>query len=448
MGVKASVSLLTQLRKRVSTMRNCFTKVTNVFRKKALPERGQLSDEGSLPHEEDVYTPRASSISKTPKSMETSKTSTRKVMAKTTTSALIGCTSLSGNDKHSSGNNHDGANDKNNIEHNQTEIKRCDRDIGSTDKPEKTAANTSESTTPSLGRRVGGKHNIFRLSLNNHRRNMNESTNTKAHCVTRRKESDAKYAELYEEENGSLLSAEHAALVRRPTHIGISSTAIDKNLTNVSNNISEQDISERNNHSITTASTFESSDAKTPEEMEYEAKVAAEYEDVMTPLPTNAKHHQFAFGRNLRPEIAEVIRSLDANALRINNLTVEDKFELLRRFDSTQQARRHGRGNSYVRSMPPPGHSIQIDLGLSSQTHEEQQDDMSESTIDGVVLRRKSSKTLDEAHASGLYERRQPKSPKLKLVLEGKWKENANGTKSAVTFKDMNDIDCEVCMYF
>lgn len=419
-------------------MRNCFTKVTNVFRKKALPERGQLSDEGSLPNEEDVYTPRVSSISKSPKSRETSKTSTRKVTAKTTTSALIGCTSLSGNDKHSSGNNRDGGNDKNNFDHNHTEIKRCD--------PEKTAANTSESTTPSLGRRVGGKHNIFRLSLNNHHRNMNESNNAKL-PQTRRKESDAENAELYEEEHDSLLSAEHAALVRRPTHIGISSAAIDKNLINVSNNIIGQDVSERNDHSVTTASTFESSDAKTPEEMEYEAKVAAEYEDVMTPLPTNAKHHQFAFGRNLRPEIAEVIRSLDANALRINNLTVEDKFELLRRFDSAQQARRHGRGNSYVRSMPPPGHSIQIDLGLSSQTHEEQQDDMSESTIDGVVLRRKSSKTLEDAHASGLYERRQPKSPKLKLVLEGKWKENANGTKTGVTFKDVNDNDSEVCMF-
>ncbi|XP_017838620.1 high affinity cAMP-specific and IBMX-insensitive 3',5'-cyclic phosphodiesterase 8 isoform X2 [Drosophila busckii] len=85
--------------------------------------------------------------------------------------------------------------------------------------------------------------------------------------------------------------------------------------------------------------------SKTPEQIEleeYEANVAAEGEDIMTPLPRQARSASKAFaaataaaaaaaasiGRNMQPEIVEAIRSLDNQALRLNNLTLEDKQQL------------------------------------------------------------------------------------------------------------------------
>lgn len=185
-------------------------------------------------------------------------------------------------------------------------------------------------------------------------------------------------------------------------------------------------------------------EAKTPEEIEYEAKVAAESEDVMTPLPTDTQTKQLAFGvgRNLQPEIVEVIRNLDANTLRINNLTVDDKVELLRRYEGKYQNRRHSRGNNNVRFMTT--------TETNNQTVQQQlqplqsQDDSSDSDYGDVVLRRKVPSTLKVDHSrSNLYERRQPKGPKLKLILENK-KPNTSNETNSITLCKMPGNETEV----
>ncbi|XP_055839050.1 high affinity cAMP-specific and IBMX-insensitive 3',5'-cyclic phosphodiesterase 8 isoform X2 [Episyrphus balteatus] len=66
----------------------------------------------------------------------------------------------------------------------------------------------------------------------------------------------------------------------------------------------------------------------TPEEIEYERNVFEEGADIATPLPSSK---QVSFTDD-RPEIAEVLKNLDSYALQINNLTVEDKSELINRF--------------------------------------------------------------------------------------------------------------------
>lgn len=82
------------------------------------------------------------------------------------------------------------------------------------------------------------------------------------------------------------------------------------------------------------------STSKTPEqiELEYEANVAAEHGDIMTPLPRDPRPQGLLFkeaaagagscGRTMQPEIVEAIRNLDTQALRLNNLTHEDRCRL------------------------------------------------------------------------------------------------------------------------
>lgn len=92
-----------------------------------------------------------------------------------------------------------------------------------------------------------------------------------------------------------------------------------------------------------------SNSSKTPEqiELEYEANVAAERGDIMTPLPRDPRSQGMAFGggaggaggggtsvgRNMQPEIVEAIRNLDTQALRLNNLTLEDRYKLTHKPD-------------------------------------------------------------------------------------------------------------------
>lgn len=389
-------------------MRNCFTKITNVFRKQA---RHKSSEEGSLQQEDDdVYTrKKTTNTEPTVANIETAKKST-----------LSGCLSLKTNDKHSGWDRRDGVGDNSEVAH------------------------TLNLSTQSIMDGDYEKHLQLRLSQRSSQSTMNEAKND----YNRR---DALHANdgVYQQKQLRLLGrnvdeAEKGQLLYMEATPSPVSFAIDASPTNGSRRSFVAD--NKTNAMPTNYDKCNSNVAKTPEEMEYEAKVAAEFEDVMTPLPTTAKHIQFAFGRNLRPEIAEVIRSLDANALRINNLTVEDKFELLRRFDCAQQARRHGRGNNFVRSMPPPGHSIQIDLGLVGHEPDDPEDNPSDSSTEGVVLRRKHHQTPKEKSTSCLYERRLPKSPKLKLILESKWKETSNGSKTGIAFKEVNDNDVEVCI--
>ncbi|XP_034479183.1 high affinity cAMP-specific and IBMX-insensitive 3',5'-cyclic phosphodiesterase 8 isoform X2 [Drosophila innubila] len=93
-----------------------------------------------------------------------------------------------------------------------------------------------------------------------------------------------------------------------------------------------------------------SNSSKTPEQMEleYEANVAAERGDIMTPLPRDPRSQAMTFvdgvsgacvgsgvGRNMQPEIVEAIRNLDTQALRLNNLTLEDRCKLTHKPDES-----------------------------------------------------------------------------------------------------------------
>lgn len=83
--------------------------------------------------------------------------------------------------------------------------------------------------------------------------------------------------------------------------------------------------------------------SKTPEqiELEYEANVAAERGDIMTPLPRDPRPQGLAFnetpsGRQMQPEIVEAIRNLDTQALLLNNLTLEDRCRLTQSSSSSR----------------------------------------------------------------------------------------------------------------
>ncbi|KAM7342958.1 phosphodiesterase 8 isoform 3-T3 [Cochliomyia hominivorax] len=181
-------------------------------------------------------------------------------------------------------------------------------------------------------------------------------------------------------------------------------------------------------------------EAKTPEEIEYDASVAAESEDVMTPLPTDTQtknHHSFAVGRNFQPEIVEVIRSLDAKTLRINNLTLDDKLELLRRFENRCQHRRHSQGNGNILLLSTESNN---EIVQQIQPLKDQQDDSSDlSEYSDVVLRRKVQNSIKkDLSRSNLYERRQPKGQKLKLILENKRSNISNETNPFTSCQKYN----------
>lgn len=59
--------------------------------------------------------------------------------------------------------------------------------------------------------------------------------------------------------------------------------------------------------------------------------LVAESEDVVTPLPSVCSGKPFAFGNGIRPEVVEIIRHMDSKSLRLNNLTMEDRSELMKR---------------------------------------------------------------------------------------------------------------------
>ncbi|KAH8371471.1 hypothetical protein KR093_007562 [Drosophila rubida] len=135
-----------------------------------------------------------------------------------------------------------------------------------------------------------------------------------------------------------------------------------------------------------------SSSSKTPEQMEleYEANVAAERGDIMTPLPRDPRPQGMTgsgvvgggssggVGRNMQPEIVEAIRNLDTQALRLNNLTLEDRCQL-----TAQQQR--------------------------------QQESKPDDDPDYVVLRRPQKHHTFDRQCHSLYERRLHKGPKLHL---------------------------------
>ncbi|XP_029406744.2 high affinity cAMP-specific and IBMX-insensitive 3',5'-cyclic phosphodiesterase 8 isoform X2 [Bactrocera dorsalis] len=220
---------------------------------------------------------------------------------------------------------------------------------------------------------------------------------------------------------------------------------------------------------------------KTPEEIEYEANMAAESADVMTPLPNNltfsSGRKSLTTARPLASDIAEMIRNLDANTLRINNMTVEEKIELMRRFDQPQQPdkdkqvhhphhqnhhahtaqqQQHNslRRSSGSRSALNPlrlamENRIVLQASAVGATQQMQGEvgGMGESTCDSddehveVILRRKFVDYPDGEKvtiSTCLYERRQPECPKLKLLVRSQQSDNrdeGSGERSLMDVK-------------
>ncbi|XP_069963993.1 high affinity cAMP-specific and IBMX-insensitive 3',5'-cyclic phosphodiesterase 8 isoform X2 [Bactrocera oleae] len=223
---------------------------------------------------------------------------------------------------------------------------------------------------------------------------------------------------------------------------------------------------------------------KTPEEMEYEANMAAESADIMTPLPHNltftSGRKSLTTARPLASDIAEMIRNLDANTLRINNMSVEEKIELMRRFEQPQQqdkdkqvhhphhqnhhahsAQQQQQHNSLRRSSGSRNSLNTLRLAMenrivlqapSAGTTQQLQTvadggDRGESTCDSddenveVVLRRKfvdypggEKVTISTC----LYERRQPECPKLMLLVRSQQSDNrdeGSGERSLMDVK-------------
>lgn len=146
----------------------------------------------------------------------------------------------------------------------------------------------------------------------------------------------------------------------------------------------------------------------TGEDIDDEARMAAEGTDLVTPLPRSNPLKHYGYARTIQPDIIDAIRNLDAHALRINNISLEDKFELLRRYEYKQKFTRF------------PCH-ISIKSNLSSADEKQQQNhseqlnmELQKNTCDDVVLR---GKPVLHRNRS-LYERRQPRQPKLKLIIK------------------------------
>lgn len=77
---------------------------------------------------------------------------------------------------------------------------------------------------------------------------------------------------------------------------------------------------------------------KNSDNSDIDKSLVAESEDVVTPLPVcNSK--PFAFGNGIRPEIVEIIKNMDSKSLRLNNLTVEDRMELLKRYGKEEKSK-------------------------------------------------------------------------------------------------------------
>ncbi|XP_039954994.1 high affinity cAMP-specific and IBMX-insensitive 3',5'-cyclic phosphodiesterase 8 isoform X2 [Bactrocera tryoni] len=221
---------------------------------------------------------------------------------------------------------------------------------------------------------------------------------------------------------------------------------------------------------------------KTPEEIEYEANMAAESADVMTPLPNNltfsSGRKSLTTARPLASDIADMIRNLDANTLRINNMTVEEKIDLMRRFEQPQQpdkdkqvhhphhqnhhahsAQQQQQHNSLRRSSGSRNALNPLRLAMENRivlqassvgAMQQMQGEVAgigESTCDSddehveVVLRRKFVDYPDGEKvtiSTCLYERRQPECPKLKLLVRSQQSDNrdeGSGERSLMDVK-------------
>ncbi|XP_067632406.1 high affinity cAMP-specific and IBMX-insensitive 3',5'-cyclic phosphodiesterase 8 isoform X2 [Eurosta solidaginis] len=208
---------------------------------------------------------------------------------------------------------------------------------------------------------------------------------------------------------------------------------------------------------------------KTPEEIEYEANIAAESVDVMTPLPNTATftaaHKSFSVGRPHASDIVDMIRNLDTHTLRINNMTIEEKVDLMRRFEEEQRegeetshslSQQSNQQKQYAQNslrhffssgtlnfnslrlltienrFAAPG-STQAAFNTASTIVQQLQGGVTSETIcdsdDGeeVVLRRKLVDNSDAKKltmSTCLYERRLPQCPKLKLYVYSQYNDN------------------------
>lgn len=434
-------------------MRNCFTKITNVFRKKKIQnssEHGHLTEAEYLRQrqqcegeadDDDVYTRK--------------ETTTTDTMASCTIGAATVCTSAADNQTSQS---NDEGNDSNVIEHKKISASSYNHDsdhaaqgISATRDKHQNSIKIPSRTTPSLGSHNCDNQRSFR-SVKNYTNNFTRPSDLK----TKSSEKQVACA-LFSKENTESVLVRANAKSNVGHNGGLSGTYNRPTYEKWEHKLQMPPLTKRQTDPLCATANMNRScterhsrlslpmpqglvgkhgnegvaEARTPEDMEYDANVAAESLDVMTPLPNNARSNPLAVGRSAQSEIVDVIRTLDTNSMRINNLTIEDKADLLCHFENKHQQLKQS-----------TSHTNFVQSGLFGGTRQKLLDELSDSDTDGVILRRKWSHPVEaEIPASGLYERRQPKSPKLKLILESRKAEAITITSS----KNVRHSDIEVC---
>uniref|UniRef100_A0A1A9VLC2 PDEase domain-containing protein n=1 Tax=Glossina austeni TaxID=7395 RepID=A0A1A9VLC2_GLOAU len=358
-------------------MRNCFTKIANIFRKS--PLQNQLIHENL--NEECLQLDHCEGDAKEGKLKVTR-------AHLTIVNGPDGSTSTS--DKLAHGDNSENDKTTNTMSHRKISNEKVDNKL--------CAIQTSIQTTPSLPNEKDKQH-CFRTKSQHKKirsKNIRTQSNFDHSQALVGKENDN---EIDVSENLETLllqkSIEHqetiAILEELETHLRNTNAA---NVTNRCAKDLEIDMKASSNVAA--------------EDVDDEARMAAEGTDLVTPLPRTNPLKHYGYVRSIQPDIIDAIRNLDAHALRINNISLEDKFELLRRYE-------------YKQKFPRLPCHISIKSNLSSadekqeKNHSEQLNmDLQKNTYDDVVLR---GKPVLHRNRS-LYERRQPRQPKLKLIIK------------------------------
>ncbi|KAI9579458.1 hypothetical protein GQX74_005995 [Glossina fuscipes] len=355
-------------------MRNCFTKIANIFRKS--PLQNQLIHENL--YEECLQ-------------LDHCEGDTKEGKLKVTRSQLTivngpdGSTSTS--DKLAHGDNNENDKTTNTMSHRKISNEKVDNKLY--------AIQTSIQTTPSLLNEKDKQH-CFRT----------KSQHKKIRSKNIRIESNFDHNRaLVGKENDNEIDVSENLLLQK---------SIEPQETNVILEELETHLRTINSAKVTNicAKDFENgmkaSSNVTAEDIDDEARIAAEGTDLVTPLPRSNPLRHYGYARSLQPDIIDAIRNLDAHALRINNISLEDKLELLRRYEHKQKFTRF------------PCHiSIKSNLSSASEKQENNQVeqlnmDLQKNNCDDVVLR---GKPVSHRKRS-LYERRQPRQPKLKLIIK------------------------------
>uniref|UniRef100_A0A1A9Z560 PDEase domain-containing protein n=1 Tax=Glossina pallidipes TaxID=7398 RepID=A0A1A9Z560_GLOPL len=355
----------------VKTMRNCFTKIANVFRKS--PLQNQLIHENL--NEECLQLDHCEGDAKEGKLKVTR-------AHLTIVNGPDGSTSTS--DKLAHGDNNENDKRTNTMSHRKISNEKADNKL--------CAIQTSIQTTPCLPNEKDKQH-CFRTK-SQHKKIRSKNIRTQSNF-------DHNQALVGKENDNEIDVSENLETL-------LLQKSIEHQETNAILEELETHLRNTNRCAKDLEIDIKASSNVTAEDIDDEARMAAEGTDLVTPLPRSNPLRPYGYTRTIQPDIIDAIRNLDAHALRINNISLEDKFELLRRYEYKQKFTRF------------PCH-ISIKSNLSSADEKQEQNhsgqlnmDLQKNTCDDVVLR---GKPVLHRNRS-LYERRQPRQPKLKLIIK------------------------------